>query len=146
MNTREYLKKILPKPIKHFYWLIKVLRIKIITWIPRYDEDEIITGHYPDFIEDKHFINCYNSAVKIGLAVSDKIRWRAHTLCWAGKAAKNLEGDFVECGVAKGFVSKIVMDYIGFENIPKTFFLMDTYDGLEKYFGGGGGVISPTKL
>jgi len=45
-----------------------------------------------------------------------------------------LEGDFVECGVAKGFLSKIAIDDVSFKNFPKTFFLMDTYEGLsEKY-------------
>jgi hypothetical protein len=81
-------------------------------------------------MKDERFITCYNSAVDAGLAICDKIHWRVHTLCWAALRGKELEGDFIECGVNRGFCSKVVMDYVGFKQLPKTFFLMDTYEGL----------------
>lgn len=68
------------------------------------------------------------------MAISDKIHWRAYAICWAALRGGALEGDFVECGVERGFLSKIIVDYLGFQKIPKTFFLLDTFDGFaEKY-------------
>jgi hypothetical protein len=58
------------------------------------------------------------------------IQWRAHTLCWAGKQAMNLPGDFVECGVNKGGTSRLVMEYVDFRESSKRFFLLDTFEGL----------------
>ncbi len=132
---KEFFKKILPKPILHLYYLFKVVNIKVIKWIPTYDEDELMTGHNSDFKDEDYFKKSYNLAVNLGLAAGDKIiytklRWRAHVICWAATQAKNLDGDFVECGVAKGFFSRIAMEYIGFKDLPKTFYLMDTFEGL----------------
>jgi len=137
MKIKDFLKKHLPAPVVHFLGLTKNLlkgHFKIIEWTPRYNEDGLITTHYPTFMEDDKFITCYNSAVKENLAVSDNLHWREHTIVWAANRGKNLGGDFVECGVNKGFFSKIAMDYIGFKELSKTFFLLDTYEGLvEKY-------------
>jgi hypothetical protein len=131
---KKFLKKILPSPILYLYYLLKVVRIKIIKWIPTYNEDELMTGHNSDFMRDEKFMRCYNSAVEKGLAISSKIRWRAHTVCWAAEKAKDLEGDFVECGVARGFLSRIVMEYIDFNKLPKNFYLLDTFEGLDKKY------------
>jgi len=75
-------------------------------------------------------MRCYSAAVNSGLAVSEKIHWRAHVCCWAATRGAKLNGDFVECGVNKGFLSKIVMDYIDFSTLSATFYLLDTYEGL----------------
>ena len=140
---KNFLKKYLPDPIArfyrlltHFYRLIKSIRI--LGWMPKYNEDRLITNHYPAFMDDNKFIACYDSVIKKNEIVSGKIeggiRWRAHTIVWAANRGKNLEGDFVECGVNIGLLSKIAMDYIGFKKLNKTFFLLDTYEGLvEKY-------------
>lgn len=58
------------------------------------------------------------------------IRWRASVCCWAADYAKNLEGDFVECGVHTGLLSMTVCHYLGFQDIPKQFYLYDTYAGI----------------
>ena len=102
----------------------------LIKWLPAYYEDGLITWQCDDFMKDEWFVACYDSAVSAGLAVADKIHWRVHTLCWAALRGKELEGDFIECGVNKGFCSKITADYVGFKQLQKTFFLMDTYEGL----------------
>lgn len=128
-KIKKFIKKILPKPLAQLYWLFKVARIKFITWIPNYNEDELITAHSADFMKDEKFISSYNEAVKAGLAISDKIHWRAHTICWAALRGGVLEGDFIEVGVAKGFLSKIAIDYIDFKKLSKTFFLVDTFEG-----------------
>ena len=41
-----------------------------------------------------------------------------------------LQGDFVECGVNRGGFSRAVVDYVDFGRLAKTFYLMDTFDGL----------------
>jgi hypothetical protein len=131
---KEKIKKFLPNWLRHIYWLTQVLRVKIITWTPRYDEDELMTSHKCDFMKDQHFIRCYDLAVNLGLAVSNQIHWRAHVVCWAADRARLLDGDFVECGVNKGFLSRTVMEYINFKSLPKTFYLMDTFEGFsDKY-------------
>ena len=56
--------------------------------------------------------------------------WRLHTLAWAAGHAMNIEGDFVECGVLKGFCSKVICKYLDFGNSEKQFYLYDTFSGL----------------
>ena len=47
----------------------------------------------------------------------------------------NLEGDFIECGVARGFTSRMVMEYLNFGSLKRKFYLIDTYKGLDpRYF------------
>lgn len=132
---KESVGKFLPRWILHVYWLARVLQIKVIKWIPKYDEDELMTAHNCDFVNEERFGRCYGEAVRAGLAISETIRWRAHVVCWAAQRGASLEGDFVECGVNRGFLSKIVMDYVSFSLLTsKTFYLMDTFDGFaEKY-------------
>ncbi len=55
--------------------------------------------------------------------------WRLHTLIWAARNALHLAGDFVECGVYRGFMSATVCDYLDFAKVPKTFYLYDTFAG-----------------
>ncbi len=136
---KNFLKKM--SQIPHFFNNMK----SVVGRFPTYYEDGLITWQYSDFMKDEWFMACYDSAVNAGLAVSDKIlwgvavsdkiHWRVHTLCWAALRGKELEGDFIECGVNKGFCSKIIMDYVGFKQLPKTFFLMDTYEGLSAEYG-----------
>lgn len=122
MNIR----KIIPNKLK---LIINVLRGKY-----KYNQDGLASRHNCDFMKDEHFMYCYNSAVAKGLHVDDKIHWRVHVACWAALHAKNMDADFVECGVNKGFISKIIMDYIRFNEKQNKFYLLDTYEGLsEKY-------------
>ena len=109
--------------------------IKALTGKLTYNQDGLATQHNCNFMNDKHFIECYNLAVDHGLAVDPNIHWRAHVACWAALQAKNLGGDFIECGVNKGFLSKIICEYIDFNSLPNIdFYLLDTFEGLsEKY-------------
>lgn len=59
-----------------------------------------------------------------------KIHWRVYVACWAAHQVKSLEGDFVECGVYRGGLSRAVMRYIEFDQINKKFYLLDTFCGL----------------
>src|SRR5262249_29377780 len=50
--------------------------------------------------------------------------------CWAGRHAALLPGDFVECGVNRGGLSRAIVDYVRFETLNKKFFLVDAFRGL----------------
>ena len=57
---------------------------------------------------------------------------RVYVCCWAAKHGLSLAGDFVECGVNAGFLSRAVMQYIEFEKHPsRNFYLLDTFTGLD---------------
>ena len=60
--------------------------------------------------------------------------WRLHTYCWAAKQALKLPGDFVECGVFRGFYSAVMTDYLDFADQDKTLYLYDTFSGLSEDF------------
>ena len=63
------------------------------------------------------------------------IRWRAHICVWAAKQALHLEGDFVDCGVDTGVLAGTIVKYLKFENINRTYFLFDTYEGIPNVEG-----------
>ena len=39
-------------------------------------------------------------------------------------------GDFVECGVNKGFLSSAIMEYLDWNSLDRGFYLLDTFAGL----------------
>jgi len=80
---KNFLKKM--SQIPHFFNDMR----SVVGRLPTYYEDDLITWHYSDFMKDEWFVACYDSAVNAGLAVADKIHWRAHTLCWAALIEKN---------------------------------------------------------
>jgi len=124
----------LPKKLLDLIARFRAMRIIFYSGVIRYNEDELITSHKCDFLYDAKFKEIYENAVNDGLAISPTIHWRAHVMCWAASNCIKLNGDFVECGVNKGFLSKIIMDYVSFENANKNFYLLDTYEGFsEKY-------------
>lgn len=93
-----------------------------------------VTGHNLEFMSAPDFKAAWDFAVHqnepgYSNAVPD-IRWRAHVACWAGTKAKNLDGDFVECGVHTGLLAHTLCHYLGFETLQKTFWLFDTFDGI----------------
>jgi|CXWL01.1.fsa_nt_gi hypothetical protein len=80
------------------------------------------------FRHDKKFMSCFNNAVTNNLERS--LLWRLHTLAWAAKNALHVEGDFVECGVFKGFCSGVLLNYLDFQDLPRQAYLYDTFEGL----------------
>lgn len=108
---------------KRFYCLLRLL------FAPTYREDGLATVHNCDFLTDEDFIGAYETALKQEVGVD--IRWRAHVTQWAGFHAKQLDGDFVECGVNRAFLSSSVMAYVDFESLKnRKFYLFDTFSGL----------------
>lgn len=53
-----------------------------------------------------------------------------HIACWAATQALSLDGDFVECGIGHGLLSKTIVEYLDFSKAQKVFILFDTYIGI----------------
>lgn len=96
-----------------------------------YNEDGLVCNKNISFLDEEKFKIAYGNAVGKKLYVDPNIRWRCHVACWAGSIALQLKGDFVECGVNKGFLSHIVMDYLCFDRNSPDFYLVDTYQGFD---------------
>lgn len=100
-----------------------------------YDNDGLRTLHNCDFLQDPLFREAY----RLGRATDSwhgyDIEWRAYVVCWAAAKGRDLEGDYVECGVNRGGYSRAAMHYIDFANLPgKKFYLVDTYEGIPEEF------------
>jgi O-methyltransferase len=80
------------------------------------------------FRYDQKFMSCYTEAITSDQ--EESLVWRLHTLVWAAKNALNVEGDFVECGVFKGFCSEVILKYLDFQDLPRHAYLYDTFEGL----------------
>jgi O-methyltransferase len=101
-----------------------------------YTEDCLYTTINTDFLTDPDFARAYGKGKKLmQQSWGDyDFRWRAYIVAWAARQAKNLEGDFVECGVNTGMNARMIIDYINFDTTTKVYYLLDTYHGMsEKY-------------
>lgn len=99
----------------------------------RYGSDGLFTRHNADFLEDAKFQRAYQLGIETlhGAWGDLHIEWRVYVACWAAAQALHLEGDFVECGVNTGVVSRAVMHYTDFHMISdRNFFLVDTFEGI----------------
>jgi hypothetical protein len=93
-------------------------------------EDGLFSVHSSAFTEDPRFVRAYARGVQAqGEPVA--IRWRAHVALWAAATAAKLPGDFVECGVNRGILSSAIMDYLDWDTLGKTFWLLDTFAGID---------------
>ena len=99
---------------------------------PTYADDGLISEHIVDFMNEEKFKNAYENGKRTGAIEfhPGDIHFRAYIACWAAKHALSLEGDFVECGVGKGLLSRTIVDYVDFKHVTKKFFLIDTYQGI----------------
>jgi O-methyltransferase len=80
------------------------------------------------FRNDQRFMSSFYESVTNEQESS--LVWRLHTLVWAAKNALNVAGDFVECGVFKGFCSEVLLKYLDFGTLPRQAYLYDTFAGL----------------
>lgn len=94
-----------------------------------YGDDMLIClGRNLSFRLDRKFMASYMEAVTND--VERSLLWRLHILSWAARNALNVEGDFVECGVFKGFCSEVIFKYLDFQDLPRQAYLYDTFAGL----------------
>ena len=99
--------------------------------MPNFVSDNLIAlNRALSFVHDKKFFEIFEK-----LAVDDadfaKL-WRLHTYCWAGRSALSVAGDFVECGVYKGFYSAVLARYLSFAERRREMYLYDTFEGLSE--------------
>ncbi len=80
------------------------------------------------FRNDPNFRSSFYGAVETKQEQS--LMWRLHTLTWAASNALNVDGDFVECGVFKGFCSAVLFRYLDFGKLSRQAYLYDTFEGL----------------
>ncbi|MFT4031413.1 MAG: TylF/MycF/NovP-related O-methyltransferase [Siphonobacter sp.] len=101
-----------------------------------YATDKLYTEVSVDFIRDPRFAAAYEWVEKLGFPLVPKtgMQWRIYLLCWAADQVKNLPGDFVACGVFSGFCDRAIMQYIDFQKLGKTYYMMDTFEGLDSRY------------
>jgi O-methyltransferase len=95
-----------------------------------YQADGVITSNNCDFINEPRFKKAYLAAEATNPWKGFSMPWRVYIVCSLADQVKHLKGDFVECGVNTGAYSRAVIDYINFNSLDKTFYLLDTYQGL----------------
>lgn len=95
-----------------------------------YAQDGLVTRHNADFMRDPLFMESYALGKATGSWPVGEPAWRTYVACWAAQKGCALEGDFVECGVNRGGMSRAICHYVGFEKLDKRFWLLDTYHGL----------------
>ncbi|HAM71933.1 MAG TPA: methyltransferase [Verrucomicrobiales bacterium] len=93
-----------------------------------YCADGLITVHNHDFLQDPAFQAAYARGLKAD-GQDYRFHWRVHVALWAARVASRLPGDFVECGVNRGFVSSALMHDLDWNALDKTFYLLDTFAG-----------------
>lgn len=95
-----------------------------------YDQDGLRSIHNHDFMTDPSFVKAYQRGTVA--AGNDYLwHWRVHIGLWTAYSASKLAGDFVECGVNRGFLSSAIMEYLDWDAMGKTFYLLDTFCGLD---------------
>lgn len=82
-----------------------------------------------DFLSNPQFGHAYRQGAATGSWYGNHLRWRVYNACWAAQQVLSLPGDFVECGVNRGGISRAVIEYVGFGELDRRFFLLDTYKG-----------------
>ena len=95
-----------------------------------YSTDSLVTSNNCDFINEPRFAKAYAAAAATNPWKGFTLQWRTYIVCWFADYVKHLEGDYVECGVNTGAYSKAAIEYINFNQLNKTFYLLDTYEGM----------------
>lgn len=100
-----------------------------------YSNDGLVCFHNHSFMDDPKFQRAYRrGAQALGDMDWYQWHWRVHVGLWAAANASKVDGDFVECGVSHGFLSSAVMEYLDWDRLNKTFYLLDTFAGLDPRF------------
>jgi len=80
------------------------------------------------FLQDAAFMAAYRAEARTEQERS--LLWRLHVLCWCAANALRLEGDFVECGVFRGYCSAVAARYLDFGKQARKWYLYDTFAGI----------------
>jgi len=98
-----------------------------------YDQDGLKTNHNHDFVDDPKFVAAYERG-KVAAGKDYRFHWRVHVALWAAEMASKVPGDYVECGVNKGFMSSAMMQMLDWNLVGRTFWLLDTFDGIDERY------------
>ncbi len=115
--------------IKHLLSLMGVRIVREIKGEARYESDGLQTVHNHDFLKDAAF----QHALKRGLQADPNLgfmTWRLHVALWAARHTASIPGDFVECGVNRGFLSSAIMSSLDWNRLNRSFYLFDTFQGI----------------
>lgn len=101
-----------------------------------YKFDGLDTVHNCDFMDDAKFKCAYERGRKtldnFKINMDYQWYWRVYIGLWVAKQSYLLDGDFVECGVASGFMSSAICNYLDWNKSVKKFYLLDTFEGIDK--------------
>jgi hypothetical protein len=103
--------------------------MKSSTAAKAYDQDGLRSVHNHDFMADPAFQRAYERGCRG--AADYQWHWRVHIGLWAAFTASKHAGDFVECGVNRGFLSSAIMEFLDWDSLDRTFYLFDTFEGLD---------------
>ncbi|MBF0216027.1 MAG: class I SAM-dependent methyltransferase [Candidatus Omnitrophica bacterium] len=108
----------------------------IVIGRPKYYKSGLMSFKNCDFMKNPNFIkSCEIGMRQIGAHDDNFEGWPRHVNLWAAYHARNLRGDFVECGVWKGSNAMSIIQYLDFAGMPdRKFYLFDTFKGLDKDF------------
>jgi hypothetical protein len=98
-----------------------------------YAEDGLTSYHNHEFVDDPGFVAAYERGV-FAAGRDYGWRWRVHIGLWAAATASRLPGDFVECGVNRGFMSSSILAALDWDRLGKTFYLLDTFAGVDERY------------
>lgn len=129
MNVKSFLKRVLPEFILTPIYLAR--SYNIVQGKLTYRQDGLFTTHTTHFLSDPKFVEAYELGRQVGIFCESRIHYRAYIACWAGFKGRELDGDYVECGVYRGALSRMVMHYVDFDRMShKRFYLLDTFAGI----------------
>ena len=91
--------------------------------------DMMLTFHRNmSFFEDARYMQAFNEEAADEREKS--LVWRLHVYCWFARQALRAEGDFVECGVFRGFSTIVAARTLDFAQSGRQWFLYDTFAGI----------------
>lgn len=100
----------------------------------RYRAAGLVTCKNFDFVKESAFIKATEAGQKQYEKNDPNFGgWIRHLNLWAAFHAKQLDGDFVDCGVFRAGNAMSIMTYIDFKNMKgRKYFLFDTFCGLDE--------------
>ena len=127
--VKEVLKKVLPNSVlTPIYWLRSY---SLVRGRLTYRQDGLYATCNTEFLQESKFVEAFRLGREAGILHDTPIHYRAYIACWAALKGRALEGDFVECGVYRGAMSRMIMHYIDFQELPRRrFYLLDTFSGI----------------
>jgi hypothetical protein len=115
------------------YTIHKIAPEYMVAYKGVYNQDGLRSIHNHKFMLDPDFCKAYNRGI-LACEADYHWHWRVHIGLWAAFSASKLKGDFVECGVNYGFLSSAIMEYLDWDSLDKTFYLMDTFSGIDERY------------